>query len=92
MTKAARCSRCRLTTRERFKKIRARFATPPSSLNLPGVLSSRKQGREWEIVANGNSAQLLEALKQFQPEEVRSESLSLEEIFVNSRTLARSQP
>ncbi|MBU6399219.1 MAG: ABC transporter ATP-binding protein [Verrucomicrobia bacterium] len=76
--------------RERFRKIRARFAQAPSGLNLAGALSVRQAGREVEFLANGNSEKLLDALRRLQPEELRCESLSLEEIFIASKTLAQS--
>ena len=40
-------------------------------------LSTKSNCREVEILANGNSAQLLEKLKSYSPEELRCESLSL---------------
>jgi len=73
--------------RDRFKKIRARFAEPPSLANLSGALNVRQSGREVEILANGNSESLMEKLRAYQPEELRCEALSLEEIFVASKTL-----
>jgi ABC-2 type transport system ATP-binding protein len=77
--------------RDRFKKIRARFTNPPASLDLPGALNVKTSGREVEIIANGNSEQLLEKLRALQPEELRCESLSLEEIFVASDILKRAK-
>lgn len=74
--------------RERFRKIRASFAEPPAGLDLSGALNVRQSGRDFEILANGNSEQLLERLRAAEPEELRSESLSLEELFVASRALA----
>ena len=76
--------------RDRFRKIRARFAQPPVSLKLTGALEVRRSGRELEILANGNSEQLLEELRTCLPEDVRCESLSLEEIFVASGILKRA--
>jgi ABC-2 type transport system ATP-binding protein len=76
--------------RDRFKKIRARFAQEPKT-NLAGALRVKRNGRELEILANGNSEQLLAELKTQQPEELRVESLSLEEIFVASDILKKSQ-
>lgn len=74
--------------RDRFKKIRARFAQPPANLQPPGALRLRQEGREVEILANGNSEELIAWLQSFKPEDLRSESLSLEEIFVASKSLA----
>lgn len=77
--------------RDRFKKIRARFAHPPANLQTPGALRTRQEGREIEILANGNSEELIARLQSLKPEELRTESLSLEEIFVASKTLAESK-
>jgi ABC-2 type transport system ATP-binding protein len=78
--------------RDRFKKIRARFAQPPSAdlSGLSGALDIRQNGREVEILANGNSQALLDQLRGMKAEEVRCESLSLEEIFVASKTLKKA--
>lgn len=76
--------------RNRFKKIRARFLEEVR-LALPGALSVKHSGRELEILANGNSDALLAELKSYRPEELRIESLSLEEIFVASDILKRAQ-
>jgi len=76
--------------RDRFKKIRARFAQTPPPLRLPCALRVTLNGREAEILANGNSEQLIAELESLRPEEVRCESLSLEEIFVASRILTPS--
>ena len=78
------------TARDRFRKIRARFAQTPPQLDLSGALSTKLNGRELEILANGNSAELLEKLKALAPEELRCESLSLEEIFVASDVLKKA--
>jgi ABC-2 type transport system ATP-binding protein len=75
--------------RERFKKIRVRFTEPPVRLNLPGALQVTQNGRAVEILANGNSERLMTELQAMRPEELRCESLSLEEIFVASKTLTQ---
>jgi ABC-2 type transport system ATP-binding protein len=77
--------------RDRFRKIRARFSQPPSGLDLAGAPNVRLSGREIEIVANGNSEQLLETLRLRQAEELRCDSLTLEEIFIASRTPAQAR-
>jgi len=74
--------------RDRFRKIRARFPQE-LKLNLAGALNMKRSGREIEILANGNSEQLLAELKLHAPEEIRCESLSLEEIFVASDILKK---
>ncbi len=73
--------------RERYKKISARFAEAPAKLNLTGALRVRQNGREVEILANGDSERLVGELKARRPEELRCEALSLEEIFVASGEL-----
>lgn len=75
--------------RERFQKIRASFAEPPSKLDLSGALSVRQSGREVEVMANGNSEELLQRLRALHPEELRCDSLTLEEIFVSAKALAK---
>jgi ABC-2 type transport system ATP-binding protein len=74
--------------RNRFKKIRARFATE-QKLIFSGALSTKQNGREIEILANGNSEQLLAELKSYSPEDLKMESLTLEEIFVASDVLKK---
>jgi ABC-2 type transport system ATP-binding protein len=81
------------TARDRFKKIRARFAQPPMSTNFAGfsgVLDARQDGRDVEILANGDSQALLEKLRLLKPEEIHAESLSLEEIFIASKRLKQN--
>lgn len=68
--------------RQRFQKIRARFAQSPPQLDLKAALRVRRQGRELELIANGAGPELLERLRQHNPEALTTESLTLEEIFV----------
>ena len=77
--------------RERFKRIHARFAHPPPALDLAGALSVKSAGREVEVLADGAAERLLAVLGAAHPEEVRSESLTLEEIFVATNTLNPSR-
>lgn len=78
--------------RDRFRKIRARFAQPPVKFDLPGALSVKQNGREVEILANGRSEELIAKLKAYQPEDLQVESLTLEEIFVASGALKLANP
>lgn len=68
--------------RERYQKIRARFAQTPPDLDLKSALRVRRDGRELELIANGSGPELMELLRQHSPEAISSESLTLEEIFV----------
>ena len=74
--------------RQKYKKIRARLVGQ-TELKLPGALHLKQQGREVEILANGNSEALLAELKRIGVEDLRLESLSLEEIFVASGKLQK---
>lgn len=74
--------------KDRFRRIRASFAECPSDLEFAGALNVRCAGRDVEVLADGNSEQILNRLKALEPEELRSESLSLEELFVASQALA----
>jgi ABC-2 type transport system ATP-binding protein len=68
--------------RERFQKIRARFAQAPPELDLNAALRVRREGRELELIVNGSGPELLERLRQHNPETLSKEALTLEEIFV----------
>src|SRR5258706_2432098 len=68
--------------RERFQKIRARFAQSPPELDLKAALRVRREGRELELIVNGTGPELLERLRQHNPEALTTEALTLEEIFV----------
>ena len=77
--------------RERFKKIRARFAQPLPMLDLPGALHVKQNGRELEVLVNGSSEELVAKLKAHQPDDLQIEALSLEEIFVASKSLPKGK-
>src|SRR5437016_6221799 len=68
--------------RERYQKIRARFAQSPPEPDLKGALRVRRNGRELELIANGAGPELMERLRQHNPEALSTEALTLEEIFV----------
>ncbi|MGE0863720.1 MAG: ABC transporter ATP-binding protein [Vicinamibacterales bacterium] len=72
------------TARERYQKVYVRFTSEPADIDLTGVQVLRRAGRELELVANGSSGALLDRLKARSPEELTSESLTLEEIFVTT--------
>lgn len=68
--------------RERYQKIRARFALPPPPLEFKEAIQVRRDGRELELIANGGGPQIVEALRRLGPESLTSEALTLEEVFV----------
>jgi ABC-2 type transport system ATP-binding protein len=68
--------------RERYQKIRVRFAQVPAELDLKAALHVHRAGRELDLIVNGGGAALLAQLKNHNPESLSTESLTLEEIFV----------
>ena len=70
--------------RDRFQKIYARFADDPGTIDLGSAHVLRRQGREVEVVVNGNAADVTSRLKARSPETLTTESLTLEEIFVTT--------
>jgi ABC-2 type transport system ATP-binding protein len=68
--------------RERYQRIRVRFAEAAPEIDLKGALRVRREGRELELVVNGAGAELLERLRAHKPEALSTEALTLEEIFV----------
>ena len=68
--------------RSRYQKIRARFTQSPPELDLREALQVRREGRELELIANGGGPELLERLRQHNPESLTTEALTLEEVFV----------
>jgi len=68
--------------RSRYKKIRARFAGTPPAIDFVPPGKVRQEGRELDILVNGNSDTVLERLKLLRPESVSVDALTLEEIFV----------
>jgi ABC-2 type transport system ATP-binding protein len=77
--------------RDRFRKIHARFARTPPVLDLAGSLRIRQSERELEILADGASERLMAVIAASGPEDLRCEALSLEEIFVQSKTLVKTK-
>src|SRR3989454_11264161 len=76
--------------RERFRKVQVRFPNEPPRLDLSSALRVRQEGREMELLLNGSADRLLELLRANPAGIVRSESLSLEEIFLVSGALPRN--
>lgn len=70
--------------RDRYQRIYARFSEDPGAIDLGGAHAVRRQGREVEVVVDGNAADVMARLKARSPETLTSESLTLEEIFVTT--------
>src|SRR3984893_4798876 len=70
--------------RQRYQKIRARFAQAPPELDFGAALRVHREGRELELIVNGTGPELLERLREHNPEALTTEALTLEEIFVTT--------
>jgi len=68
--------------RDRYQRIRVRFAGTPPELNLKPALQVTRSGRELDLIVNGGGPELIKHLKEHKPEMLTTESLTLEEIFV----------
>jgi len=68
--------------RARYKRIRARFASEAPAVDFPEAKQVRREGRELELTVNGHSEEILQRLRALAPEELTTEALTLEEIFV----------
>jgi ABC-2 type transport system ATP-binding protein len=70
--------------RERYRRLRARFPQEPPKTPIPGALSARREGRELEVIVNGRADEALLALRASGAEAIQTESLTLEEVFLNT--------
>ena len=70
--------------RERYQRIYARFPAEPGTLDVAGAQVVRQRGRETEIIARGNSNDVMDRLRARSPETLTTEALTLEEIFVDT--------
>ncbi len=68
--------------RERYQKIRVRFSGVPPKAQFSEAIHVRQEGRELEIIANGEGPRLMAQLERLGPEALSSEALTLEEVFV----------
>lgn len=71
--------------RSRFRRLRAEYSSEaPPETAFREAKSVRRDGRTLELVVNGDGDALLEKLHASRPESVQTESLTLEEIFLNA--------
>ena len=68
--------------RQRYRRIRARYEIALPEVDLKDALRVRRNGRELEVVADGASAAIEQRLRMLKPEQITTEALSLEEVFV----------
>jgi ABC-2 type transport system ATP-binding protein len=76
------------TARQRFQKVYARFAAPPTAMTIEGARVLRQRGRELELLVTGPADDVMVRLRASSPETIDTESLTLEEIFVTTLTPA----
>jgi hypothetical protein len=72
--------------RQRYHRIRARYLLALPEVDLKDAIRVRREGREMEVIADGASAAIEQRLRQLKPEEISSEALTLEEVFVATLT------
>ncbi len=68
--------------RQRYQKIRARFAGQIPALDYKGALHAKRDGRNLELIVNGDGPVIVEKIKALSPESLSCEALTLEEVFV----------
>jgi ABC-2 type transport system ATP-binding protein len=78
------------TARARYRKIYARFSSPPVGLVVDGARLLHQHGRELQFVVSGNADEVKSRLAAHSPETMETESLSLEEIFVSTLQTAET--
>jgi ABC-2 type transport system ATP-binding protein len=72
------------TARERYQKIHARFTDAPGPIDLVGARVLRRDGRDIEVLVNGNAAAVMDRLRARSLESMTTEALTLEDIFVST--------
>ena len=68
--------------RERFQRIRARFADAAPALDVAGTLRVKRDGRNLDVLTADAGERVLAAVRSLAPETCTIEALSLEEVFV----------
>lgn len=68
--------------RDHFRRIRARFTGQVPAIDLSGALEVQQNGRELELIANGEAGAIMDRLRALSPESLTVESLTLEEVFI----------
>ena len=69
--------------RDYYRRIRARFDQPADQIRLPAGVRIRIQGRDLELIVNGNREDAMELIRSQHPVSLECEGLSLEEIFMH---------
>jgi len=77
--------------RERFLRLRARLPGAAPAAGWGPVLRARQEGRDVELLVDGNGAEAAGMLRAAGAESVTSESLTLEEVFVAAMQAPRPE-
>jgi ABC-2 type transport system ATP-binding protein len=72
--------------RSRYHRIRARYAGAIPDIDLNEALRVFRKGRELDVIADGAARKIEQRLRQHNPEQISSEALTLEEVFVVTLT------
>ena len=72
--------------RSRYHRIRARYASAIPDIDLNEALRVFRKGRELDVIADGAARKIEQRLRQHNPEQISSEALTLEEVFVVTLT------
>ena len=70
--------------RNRYHRIRARYAGAIPDIDLNEALRVLRNGRELDVIADGAVRKIEQRLRQHNPEQISSEALTLEEVFVET--------
>lgn len=70
--------------RARYQKVHARLVSPPVRLELPGARVVRQRDRDVELLVADDPGAVLERLRAHGSENITTEALTLEEIFVTT--------
>jgi hypothetical protein len=68
--------------RERYQKVYVRFSSERERFEVAGATVLKRRGREIELLAHTDLANVLTQVSAASPETVSTEALTLEEIFV----------
>jgi ABC-type multidrug transport system ATPase subunit len=72
------------TARKKFRKITMFFNGDVPEISHNDIVSVSGEGRELELITNNYSKELIQYLKSCEPEKLKEENLSLEEIFIST--------
>ena len=72
------------TARERYRRVRVTFDQEAPAGDIAGALRTRREGRELEVVVNGNADAVVAELQARGGRVQSAHALTLEEVFLAS--------